>query len=210
MRKIISKTTFVSCLALGLLSACATNGLDATQWHATHHMDEFTEVKSCRVQFGTAKQRSFNRSLFGQYVTYNFYAENHDGEIRAGVRTEPQIPIGGDVQIKVGAKMYTLTSQDTPVDLAPTVPINTDAIAKSMGKDYAKMVADITQNAMAAGSPYRAYTGKKAKTLLRDVVSATDEIKFRTVGINTATSATGRFAAGDDFRTALQECGISL
>ncbi|MBV1929695.1 MAG: hypothetical protein KUG81_09330 [Gammaproteobacteria bacterium] len=201
--------TILPCLALGLLTGCVTS-LDASQWHATHHMDEFTEVKSCRVQFGTAKQRSFNRSLFGQYITYNFYAENYDGEVRAGVRTEPHIPIAGDVQIKVGEKLYTLTSQNAPVDLAPTVSINSDVIAKTMGKDYAKTIEDITRNAMGAASPYRAYTGKKAKALLRDVVSATGEIKFRTVGINTATSATGKFMAGEDFTAALQECGINL
>lgn len=202
--------TILPCLALSLLTACVTNGLDTTQWQATHHMDEFTEVKSCRVQFGTAKQRSFNRSLFGQYITYNFYAENYNGEIRAGVRTEPHIPIGGDVQIKVGAKLYTLTSQDTPVDLAPMASINTKAIEKSMGKEYAKTIEDIYRNAMGAGSPYRAYTGEKAKDLLRDVVNATDEIKFRTVGINTAISGTGRFVAGEDFGAALVSCGIDL
>lgn len=201
--------TILPCLALGLLSACVTS-LDATQWHATHHMDEFTEVKSCRVQFGTAKQRSFNRSLFGQYITYNFYAENYNGEIRAGVRTEPHIPIAGDVQIKVGGKLYMLTSQNAPVDLAPTVPINTDDIAKSMGKEYAKTIEDMMRNAMGAGSPYRAYTGEKAKALLRDVVNATGEIKFRTVGINTALSGTGKFMASEDFIAALRQCGINL
>lgn len=203
------KKTVLMCGVLGSLSGCATN-LDATQWHATNHIDEFTEVKSCRVQFGTAKQRSFNRSLFGQYVTYNFYAENYDGEIRAGVRAEPDIPIAGDVQIKVGGKLYTLTAQDAPVDLAPAVPINTAVIEKSMGKDYAKTIEDISRNAMGAASPYRAFKGKKAKALLRDVVKATGEIKFRTVGINTATSATGKFTAGEDFAAALQQCGINL
>ncbi len=180
------------------------------QWQATHHMDEFTEIASCRVQFGTAKQRSFNRSLFGQYVTYNFYAENYNGEVRAGVRAEPDIPIAGDVQIKVGSKLYTLTPKNVPVDLAPTTPIDTAAIEKTMGKEYAKTIEDMTRNAMGAASPYRAFTGEKAKALLRDVVNATGEIKFRTVGINMATSATGKFTAGEDFAAALQQCGINL
>ena len=164
----------------------------------------------CRVERGTQAGRDFARGFTGIYFTQHFYAENHNGEIRAGVRTEPPLPIGGDIQIKVGAKLYTLTSQDTPIDVAPTVPMNTDAAEKAMGKGYADTMKAMTENIQQLSSPYRAYTGSKAKALLRDIANTSGEIKFRVIGVNQVTSGTGSFTAGEDFTQALTECGISL
>lgn len=195
----------LSCFALGMLTACVS-----TSWNATNHYDDFTDTKMCRVERGTQAGRDFARGFTGIYFTQHFYAENHNGEIRAGVRTEPPLPIGGDIQIKVGAKLYTLTSQDTPIDVAPTMPINTDAAEKYMGKEYADSIKDMTANIQKMSSPYRAYTGKKAKALLRDVANTTGEIKFRVIGVNSVTSGTGAFTAGEDFTLALTKCGIGL
>jgi hypothetical protein len=47
-------------------------------------------------------------AITGIYFTQHFYAENHNGEIRAGVRTELPLPIGGDIQIKVGANQLQM------------------------------------------------------------------------------------------------------
>jgi hypothetical protein len=187
------------------LTGCVTTG-----WHATNHYDDFTDTKMCRVEKGTKGQRDFARGFTGIYFTQHFYAENHNGEIRAGVRTEPPLPIGGDLQIKVGNKLYTLTASDTPLDIAPSVPVNTDMAKKYMGKEYANNIEKMTRDIQKMSSPYRAYTGKKAKALLRDIINTQGEIKFRVVGVNTVTSGTGSFTSDENFKAALVACGIDL
>jgi len=198
----IKKTKIIlPIVTLGILTACAS-----TNWNATNHYDDFTDTKSCRVERGTKAGRDFARGFTGIYFTQHFYAENHNGEIRAGVRTEPPLPIGGDIQIKVGSKLYTLTSQDAPLDTAPTVAMST----KGISKEYADTVKAMTANIQQLSSPYRAYTGKKAKALLSDIANASDEIKFRVIGVNQVTSGTGSFIAGEDFIQALNKCDIKI
>ena len=197
--------TILPLLALSTLTACVS-----TNWNATNHYDDFTDTKSCRVERGTQAGRDFARGFTGIYFTQHFYAENHNGEIRAGVRTEPPLPIGGDIQIKVGSKLYILTSQDTPIDVAPSVPMNTDATQKYMGKEYTDTMKAMTENIQQLSSPYRAYTGNKAKILLRDIANTPGEIKFRVIGVNQVTSGTGSFTAGEDFTQALHSCNIQI
>ena len=71
-------------------------------------------------------------------------------------------------------------------------------------------MASVTQNIQKYASPYRAYTGKKAVNLLRDIANTTGEIKFRTVGVNTQTSSTGAFTVDPTFISALEKCDINL
>lgn len=194
--------------AAGLLSACMATAMP--KWEPTMRKDEFTGKQSCIVQFGTEYQRREANYLFGQHFTYNFYAENNDGEVRAGIKTEPAFPISGDVQIKAGEKLYTLTAADAPLDYAPDYNVNMDAAQKAMGQAYVDSIKNMTKDLQKLSSPYRAYTGTKAKALLRDVASAGVPIKFRVVGVNTQLSQTGEFMAGEDFTAALQSCGINL
>lgn len=201
----ISIKTLLPCLAASVLTACVS-----TDWNTSNHYDEFTDTKICRVERGTQAGRDFARGFTGIYFTQHFYAENNNGEIRAGVRTEPPLPISGDIQIKVGSKLYTLTSADTPLDIAPSVQMDTSAAEKAMGKEYAATLQSMSKDIQKLSSPYRAYTDNKAKALLRDIAGASGEVKFRVVGVNAATSATGSFTAGEDFKAALKACGINL
>ena len=200
-----STKTVLPLLVLGTLTACVS-----TSWNATNHYDDFTNTKSCRVERGTQAGRDFARGFTGIYFTQHFYAENHNDEIRAGVRTEPPLPIGGDIQIKVGSKLYALTSKDTPIDVAPSVPMNTDLAKKHMGKEYADTMKSMTENIQQLSSPYRAYTGREAKALLRDIANADGEVKFRVIGVNQAISGTGSFFAGEEFVKALHSCNIQI
>lgn len=68
----------------------------------------------------------------------------------------------------------------------------------------------MTDNIQKMSSPYRAYTGKKAEALLRDIVNTSGEIKFRVIGVNQVTSGTGSFIAGEDFTQALHSCEIKI
>ena len=185
-------------LSITMMTGCVTTA----QWQANQYHDEFTNENTCRVEMGSAHQREFGRAMSGTYYSYNFYAENHDGEIRAGVRSEPAIPISGDVQIKVGEKLYTMTTADTPLDTKPAMPAPQGS--DDFNKSYAQTMASIQK----FSSPYRAYTGEKAKALITDILKVNSEIKFRTVGVNTATSGTGSFTVDEHFKTALKECGL--
>lgn len=201
----INTKIFPLYLAVLILAGCVSTG-----WNTSNHYDEFTDTKICRVERSTQAGRDFARGFTGIAFTQHFYAENNNGEIRAGVRTEPPLPIGGDIQIKVGSKLYTLTSADTPLDIAPNIQMDTSAAEKAMGKKYAATLQSMSKDIQKLSSPYRAYTGNKAKALLRDIAVTSGEVKFRVVGVNAATSATDSFTAGEDFKAALQACGINL
>jgi len=191
-------------LAVLLLSGCAVANTD---WQASRYYDDFTNTSSCRVLKGSQSNRDFTRGFSGALATLQFYAENINGEIRAGVINEPLIPITGDVQIKTANKFYTLTVKDAPLDTklsTPEIPSN-----GAMTKELADAMKSVTENVQGIASPYRAYRGAKAKTLLKDIVSSDSEVKFRMVGVNTALSNTGSFVADDKFIAALKECNIS-
>ena len=192
------KKTALALLSITALTGCVTSA----PWQANHYHDEFTNQNTCRVEIGSAQQREFGRALSGTYYSYNFYAENHNGEIRAGVRSEPAIAINGDVQIKVRDKLYTLTAADTPLDTKPSMP------APQGDEEFNKSYNAVMDSIQKYASPYRAYTGKKAKSLLNDIIQTGGEVKFRSIGVNAATSGTGSFTVDEHFTTALKECGI--
>lgn len=193
------KKTAITLLSITILTGCVTTA----QWQANEYHAEFTGENICRVEMGTAHQREFGRAMTGTYYSYNFYAENYDGQIRAGVRSEPVIPISGDVQIKVGDTLYTMTAADTPLDTKPTMPGPQGS--DEFNKSYAAAMDSIQKYT----SPYRAFTGKKAKALINDIIKTNGEVKFRTIAVNSATSATGSFTVDENFKTALKECGIT-
>ena len=194
------KKTTTTLLSIVILSGCVTT----SKWQANLYHDEFTNKSTCRVEMGSAHQREFARSMTGAYYSYNFFAENHNGEIRAGVRSEPLIPISGDVQIKVGSTLYTMTTADTPLDMKPAMP-------KPVGSDeFNESYANMMDSIQKYSSPYRAFTGKKAKALIKDILRTGGEVKFRTIGINTATSGTGSFTVDEHFKASIQKCNIQI
>ena len=194
------KKATITLLSLTMLTGCVT----AAQWQANLYHDEFTNENTCRVEIGDTHQREFARAITGTYFSYNFFAENHNGQIRAGVRSEPLIPISGDVQIKVGDTLYTMSTADTPLDMKPAMPA--PAGSDEFNKSYANMMDSIQK----FSSPYRAYTGKKAKTLIKDILQSGGEIKFRTIGVNAATSGTGSFTVDEHFKAAIQKCDMGI
>lgn len=120
------------------------------------------------------------------------------------------MPIAGDVQLKVGQQLYTLTSQDTSLDTIVAMPDMTKMADQAAGANYAATLHEMTQNIQKMSSPYRAYIGPKATSLLREMVRTNEPIKLRTVGVNAQTSTTGEFTTGPTFSAALQKCGIAF
>lgn len=187
-------------LVAGLsLSACASIPT-GPMWNATEYYDEFTEEKYCRVQPYVGRKLYYT-ALSHSYV---FFAENKDGEIRAGFRSDRNYPVVGDIQIKIGSKLVVMTANDTPIDNLP----------KQVQLDHelpmANTINKVTENVTKLGSPYRAFQGEKAIELLNDIYAYDGDIKYRTVSINKALSSTGAIQVDESFKVALDVCKISI
>ncbi|MBI1236589.1 MAG: hypothetical protein GC188_07890 [Alphaproteobacteria bacterium] len=184
------------------LSACATTSAQFS-WQASQRIDEFDDTRVCQVLHGTPSQRTAMRYATRAGITLHFYAENRDEEVRAGVMTEPAIPISGDVQIRVDDRSaIRLGLEDAPIDEVAT---QSAGLAGVQQRAFETTMNVINQTS----SHYRALQGEEARELLRQIVSA-DRVIFRMVGTNRALSATGEFAPDASFLDALTACGIDL
>lgn len=178
----------------------------ALNWRVVHLEDEFTDVRTCRVEPGGTFSRSFLRGAIGAFRTLHFFAENRDGEIRAGFMSEPLMPIAGDIQVRIDdGPLTTLTAADTPIDSAPTIRLPTTPGVTP--EAHAAMEQTIRQS-MAVASPYRVLTGERAVSLLRDIAEGEDA-RWRVVTVNAAASSTGEIRKRG-LAEALAECGIAL
>lgn len=175
----------------------------AKDWNAVKRIDPFTDIQSCRVEPGGAGSRAFFR---GRSLAYYFYAEKRGDQIRAGVFSEPAIPIAGDVQIRVDdGPLITITAADTPIDAAPAPVVQLPSTLPPEARAaYEQMIAA----AQASASPYRAVTGERAAALLHQILAG-KLVRIRSIGINSALSTTGEIKIDPrDLRDALEKCEI--
>lgn len=178
----------------------------ALNWRVVQLEDEFTDVRVCRVEPGGAFSRAFARGLTGAFRTLHFFAENRNGEVRAGFMSEPLLPIPGDIQIRVDDDpLIAITAADTPLDAAPS--INLPDTPGLTAEGQATMDQAIRQS-LAVASPYRLLVGERAIGLLQDIVSGA-EVRWRVIGVNAAVSQTGEIR-NRGLSDALAECGITL
>ena len=187
------------------MSACASGGLGGT-WTARTTTDKFTDQTSCRVMYGSEYDRAFGRQLFAVGIAYYFMAENRAGDVRVGITAEPQIPIAGEVQLRVDQNPYiTLNLADTPIDSGGSYMMpNMDAYPPEL---KAQMEANFKQiGAMA--SPYRVVTGEKAKAVLNQIVAG-KILRWRVVGVNQYLSSTGEVKT-TGLAQALAQCAIPI
>jgi len=187
-----------SILMLLVLSSCAQQSFNTTA-----RTDAFTDEAVCRVQQGTEFTRAFTRGVLKLGITYNFFAENRAGEPRVGIISEPLVPIAGDVQIRVDSNpARIITVADTPLDTSTAIPA-----PEPQNPYFDKSYKELIENIQKFSSPYRAYTGDKARELLLEIANG-NEVIFRILGVNSATSSTARFSVTDDLRNALRNCGL--
>lgn len=199
-----ARAHFAIAIGIALLSM-APSPAAAKDWNAVRRVDPFTDSHSCRVEPGGRFSRSAVRQLAGSYLSYYFYAERRNAEIRAGVFAEPSLPISGDVQIRVDDHpMITITAADTPIDAAPTVPM---AALDALPPDQRAALQAQMRATLAVASPYRALIGERAALLIEEILAGKVTIA-RTVGINAATSSIAEWRPDKDLRAALLECGI--
>ena len=143
-----------------------------------------------------------------------FYAENVDGEYRAGIRSEPVFPIG-DIQIRADDNAMVLLGPETAIDDMPNSTglsaepyIREDATAEERAA-FESAMATTNDMLVAAMSPYRALQGQEALDLLNQVVNS-ERVIYRMVGANVALSQTGEFEPDSSLATALANCDIPV
>ncbi len=180
---------------------------EAKNWNAVRAVDKFTDVKSCRVEPGGPFTRTFFRGLLGGGVALYFFAEKRSEEVRVGVFSEPAIPIGGDLQVRIDDQpLVTITAADTPIDTAPSMPSpNLDALSEQQRTD----IENARRTALGAMSPFRAVAGEAALNLLRSILAA-KVVRMRVVTVNGPLSRGVEWSPDADLATAIAACGIAL
>lgn len=189
-----------------LFAACSPVRIN---WIASNHYDEFTEISVCRVQQGTEFERSFVRGVNQSYFSYYFVVENYEGNLRVGIRSEPLIPVIGEVQIKANGKLYTIGYEDTPIDSAPSVVGDLPEDIPGMTPELRSFLEKNMQIVQGIGSPYRMLEDAGAVELLRAVLASQEPVRLRIVGINAALTNTTTVSFDTSFVKALSACGIT-
>ncbi|MCI0509451.1 hypothetical protein C8E00_108113 [Chromohalobacter marismortui] len=194
------------------LVGCATT-TPKVAWVSTTNTDEFTDVKTCSVTVGSLYTR---KSVFTYSNHYYPYIEVVDGDLRVGIKSggKHSIPVG-DVQMRIDDnKAWTISSSETPLDYIPKGTINNmEEYTKNLPEKNRQLVEATYKRSMKtaarAMSPFTATTGKKAKNILREMLSGT-KIKYRTLGLNQAASTTGEYSLDSSLEESLVKCGIQL
>ncbi len=197
----------VAAVGLGF-AACS-----APSWRSTVLVDEFTDATACRVESGSSFERTLIRQATYTPFAYYFFAEKRNGVPRVGLRSEPLIPIAGDVQIRVDSNTaWTISVDETPIDLAskqnlPPADTQVEGADAATLKAMNDALAAVNDNIQKFGSPYRVTTGDKATAILNQVANGR-EVKFRVISTNAAASFTGSFEVDESFRSAVRKCGL--
>ncbi|PSJ46993.1 hypothetical protein C7I36_03595 [Zobellella taiwanensis] len=199
-------------ITASLLAGCATTS-PSISWVASTKVDEFTDNKTCSVSVGSFYT---NGSVFTYSNHYYPYIEVVNGDLRLGVKSGGKHPIPvGDVQIRIDSNTaWTISSSETPLDYVPEGTFsNMQEYAKNLPEQNQKLVEDTYRTAMEttarAMSPFTATTGGKAQSILKEMLSG-KKIKYRTIGLNQASSSTGEYDLGPSLQESLSRCGIQL
>lgn len=118
-----------------------------------------------------------------------------------------KVPVG-TTQLRIDQnEAWTITLQETPVSMAPSIPM---APLVTLQGEQAALVNNAQEQAMKSMSqlmsPYTVIGGDKAKQILKHMVSGR-LVKFRTVGINQAASTTGEAVIDPSLAKTLREIG---
>ena len=196
---------FVSFSLLSILAGCAT------PWEARIITDKFSDYSLCRVAqyqsaFAQGASQELSRQMGYSGISYLFVAEMHDSGPRIGVKSSHNVPIVGELQIRVDDyPVVSVLATETPVDLGgtafkmPEMPGTTAATRKQLENAF--------KSAAGYMSPLRLASGAKASVLLEQIAHG-QRIRFRTVGVNALISTTAEFDITVQFLDALKECEL--
>jgi hypothetical protein len=193
------------------MAALQAQDAHALDWTTEKHIDNFTDVETCKVMPGSKFSRAFvfgmAEGLLHWYAISYFYAERRGDEVRAGFTNDKNLPIMGDIQVRVDQNpAVTITAADTPVDTGPHIDIPQ---MQGVTPEVKAQIEKSMKGALAQMSPYRDFAGEKAVDLLRQIVNGKKAIWRSIGGVNNAPedAAEIRINGLDD---ALKECGIVL
>lgn len=195
----------IAALAVALtLAGCAT---EQQTWKATVSTDEFTDKTTMMVTTGDSGRPSW---IVTQPLHLYPVIRKEGSEIYVGIMSGGRfkIPVG-TIQLRIDQnEAWTITPQETPVSMAPSIPM---APIVTLQGAQAEIVKNAQEQAMKSTSqlmsPYTVTGGDKAKQILKQMVSG-HLIKYRTVGINQAASTTGEAVIDSSLAKSLREIGI--
>ena len=196
------KKILVQVVAGLLLVGCAATG---PVWKPVSNVDEFTDVSTKMVTVGEYAGGSL---VVTQSLKYYPFVAIQNGELFVGVRSGGRFRVPtGTVQIRIDANpAWTITPDETPVALVPSVPtMQMEGMPQSV--DMAGLQKLAMANVTKMMSPYTAATGDKAKSIIRQMLTG-KVIKYRTIGMNQAASTTGEVKLDASFAAALKSVGI--
>lgn len=178
-------------------------------------VDEFTDIRSCKVAYGSDFSRGFSQGLVNQsalLVHYPFFQRIGD-EMIFGVENLYGLFVG-DVQIRIDdnpAIMIAVAETPPPLSAAGTSEaIDLSYLKDMQGVDYEalnKQVNQTLKTVQAMGIPFTATGGAKARTIIDQVKGGTT-LKSRLIGTNQVRSTTGEFALDNNLEAALTACGM--
>lgn len=180
-------------------------------WFVQENIDEFTDVKTCRVTVGTHYTHS---TIYIQSNTLYPFIELKNGDLRVGVLSGGKIKVPvGNVQLRIDDnKAWTITITETPLDyISPETTQylkspNEKTLNTEQSETTKKAVEAAVYQVHAAISPYTATTGEKAKQILDEMLKG-KILKYRSISGNTQ-GTTGKYNLGSSLHTALKQCGI--
>lgn len=192
-------------LAIALtLAGCAS---EQQTWKATATTDEFTDRTTMMVTTGDLGTPSW---IVTQPLHFYPVVRKEGSEIYVGIMSGGRfkVPVG-TVQLRIDQNdAWTITPQETPVSMAPSIPM---APLVTLQGEQAALVNNAQEQAIKSTSqlmsPYTVTGGDKAKQILKQMVSG-HLIKYRTVGINQAASTTGEAVIDPSLAKSLREIGI--
>lgn len=192
-------------LAIALtLAGCAS---EQQTWKATATTDEFTDRTTMMVTTGDLGTPSW---IVTQPLHFYPVVRKEGSEIYVGIMSGGRfkVPVG-TVQLRIDQNdAWTITPQETPVSMAPSIPM---APLVTLQGEQAALVNNAQEQAIKSTSqlmsPYTVTGGDNAKQILKQMVSG-HLIKYRTVGINQAASTTGEAVIDPSLAKSLREIGI--
>lgn len=194
-----------------ILSGCAATK-PAIEWISVKNIDDFTDVKSCKVTVGSLYTRSNVYTEVGKFYPF---IEKVNGDLLIGLQSGGQfkIPVG-NVQLRIDSnEAWSISTSETPVELLSSAQPFQQEYLNTLPEEQRKIVTSSYDSAMKvttqAMSPFTAATGEKAKQIVEEMLKGTI-LKYRTIGLNQAASTIGEHKLDQSFITALADCGIKL
>src|SRR4051812_37599847 len=71
------------------------------EYHVVRSVDPFTDEETCKTVLGTDFSRAFAEGMLGWYGVSYFFVERKGKEIAAGITNDRNLPVAGDIQIRV-------------------------------------------------------------------------------------------------------------